>query len=195
MEEGAARIWKVSRWTCKVAAALVKVEGARRRVGGARVQVGSTFRQIRSSFETVGSNPCAVLEEFATPHAQPGRDSSAGQRAGDAECHQFITGNHDTSAPCRVDQPDRVVSAKAQVVDLMENDSVRVFRATIKAGTTTSMHTHALPRATYVESGGTLRIRHPDGRVDTLVLTTGSTSRLAARSRRVQCTTEGIERL
>ena len=132
MEEGSARIWQVSRGTCRVAAALVKVEGARRilgaapvqvgdarvqvggapkRIGAAREQVGSTLRQIRSSFETVGSNPCAVLEEFATPHGKPGRDSSASQRAGDAECHQFIPGHHDDSAPCRVDQPDRRVSA------------------------------------------------------------------------------------
>lgn len=65
-------------------------------------------------------------------------------------------------------------NAKAQVVTLFENDSVRVSRATIRAGTTTPLHTHTLPHVTYVESGGTLRIRHPDGRVDTVVVATGS---------------------
>ena len=65
-------------------------------------------------------------------------------------------------------------SARAQVVTLFENDSVRVFRATIRAGTSTPLHTHVLPHVTYVESGGTLRIRHPDGRLDTVVLATGS---------------------
>lgn len=132
-------ILKVSRETCKVAAALVKVEGARRRVGGAPVQVrggrlqvggarmqaggartqaggareqaGATFRQSRASFETDGSHPCAVLEEFATPHAKPGCVISASQRVGDAENHQFIPSHHDDSAPCRVDQPDRRVTA------------------------------------------------------------------------------------
>ena len=65
-------------------------------------------------------------------------------------------------------------NARAQVVTLFENDSVRVFRATIRAGTTTPLHTHTLPHVTYIESGGTLRIRHPDGRVEAVVLATGS---------------------
>ena len=43
----------------------------------------------------------------------------------------------------------------AQVVTLLDNDTVRVYQATIKAGTSTAEHTHALPHATYVQSGGT----------------------------------------
>jgi hypothetical protein len=62
----------------------------------------------------------------------------------------------------------------AQGKTLFENDSVRVFEATIKAGThNASFHTHAHPHVTYVQSGGTLHIRHQDGSVAVLVLKTG----------------------
>lgn len=64
--------------------------------------------------------------------------------------------------------------AHAQVVTLLENDTVRVYQATIKAGTSTAQHTHSLPHVTYVQSGGTLQIRRPSGPPDTLRLVTGS---------------------
>ena len=67
-----------------------------------------------------------------------------------------------------------VPTARAQVVNLLENDSVRVFSATFKVGFSSPLHTHALPHATYVASGGTLRIRHPDGHADTLRMKTGT---------------------
>ena len=67
-----------------------------------------------------------------------------------------------------------VPTARAQVVTLLENDSVRVFSARFKVGYSTQLHTHALPHATYVASGGTLQVRHPDGHVDTLRLKTGT---------------------
>ena len=64
--------------------------------------------------------------------------------------------------------------AHTQSVTLLENDTVRVFQATIKAGTSTAQHTHPLPHVTYVQSGGTLQIRRPSGAPDTLRLVTGS---------------------
>ena len=67
-----------------------------------------------------------------------------------------------------------VPTARAQVVTLLENDSVRVFSATFKVGYSSPLHTHALPHATYVASGGTLQIRRPDGHADTLRLKTGT---------------------
>ena len=68
----------------------------------------------------------------------------------------------------------QTTALRAQVVQLLENDSVRVFRATIRAGTSTGRHTHLLPHVTYVENGGTLLIRHPDGSADTVKVATGS---------------------
>lgn len=62
----------------------------------------------------------------------------------------------------------------AQVVTLLDNDTVRVYQATIKAGTSTAEHTHALPHATYVQSGGTLQIRRKSAPPDTLRLASGS---------------------
>ena len=67
-----------------------------------------------------------------------------------------------------------VPTARAQVVTLLENDSVRVFSATFKVGYSSPLHTHTLPHATYVASGGTLQLRTPDGHVDTLRLKTGT---------------------
>ena len=67
-----------------------------------------------------------------------------------------------------------VPTARAQVVTLLENDSVRVFSATFKVGYSSPLHGHALPHATYVASGGTLQIRHAGGGVDTLHLKTGT---------------------
>ena len=64
--------------------------------------------------------------------------------------------------------------ARAQVVMLLENDTVRVYQATIKAGTSTAEHTHALAHVTYVQRGGTLQIRRPNGPTDTLHLATGT---------------------
>ena len=66
-----------------------------------------------------------------------------------------------------------VPTAGAQVVTLLENDSVRVSSATFKVGYSSPLHTHTLPHATYVASGGTLQLRRPDGHVDTLRLKTG----------------------
>ena len=67
-----------------------------------------------------------------------------------------------------------VPTARAQVVPLLENDSLRVFSATFKVGYSSPLHTHTLPHATYVASGGTLQLRTPDGHVDTLRLKTGT---------------------
>lgn len=65
-------------------------------------------------------------------------------------------------------------TARAQLVTLLENDSVRVFSATFKVGYSSPLHTHALPHTTYVASGGTLQLRRSDGHVDTLRLKTGT---------------------
>jgi quercetin dioxygenase-like cupin family protein len=73
---------------------------------------------------------------------------------------------------CAISLP--TTALRAQVVQLLDNDSVRVFRATIRAGTSTGPHTHSLPHATYVEKGGTLVIRRPDGTSDTVKAATGS---------------------
>lgn len=67
-----------------------------------------------------------------------------------------------------------VPTARAQVVTLLENDTVRVFSATFKVGYSSPLHTHTLPHATYVASGGTLQLRRPDGHADTLRLKTGT---------------------
>ena len=76
----------------------------------------------------VGSNRCAVLEEVRNAARETGRDISASQRGGDAEYHQFIPGHHDDSAPCRVDQPDRRVSAIRWWVSFPERSNDQLAR-------------------------------------------------------------------
>ena len=45
-------------------------------------------------------------------------------------------------------------TAHAQVATFLESDSVRVYSATSKVGYSSPVHTHVLPHATYVASGG-----------------------------------------
>lgn len=65
-------------------------------------------------------------------------------------------------------------AAAAELKTLLENDQVRVYEATIKAGEKESgFHTHALPYVSYVQSGGKLDLRYPNGPPKTLELKTG----------------------
>jgi quercetin dioxygenase-like cupin family protein len=65
-------------------------------------------------------------------------------------------------------------TAQAQVKVLFENDSVRVTMATIKAHTTTPVHTHALPHVTYVQSGGELTLHYADSTTTAVSMKTGT---------------------
>lgn len=68
-------------------------------------------------------------------------------------------------------------AAAAELKTLLENDQVRVVEATIKAGEKESgFHTHKLPYVNYVQSGGTLNLRYPDGTTKTMELKTGEVS-------------------
>jgi hypothetical protein len=65
-------------------------------------------------------------------------------------------------------------AAVAELKTLLENDQVRVYEATIKAGAKESgFHTHELPYVNYVQSGGKLNLRYPNGTTNTIELKTG----------------------
>ena len=65
-------------------------------------------------------------------------------------------------------------TTQAQVKVLFENDSIRVTMATIKARSTTPVHTHALSHVTYVQNGGELKLHYPDSTTRRLSLETGT---------------------
>jgi hypothetical protein len=60
---------------------------------------------------------------------------------------------------------------------LLENEQVRVYEATLKAGEKEAgFHTHKFPYVTYVQSGGNLILRYPDGTTNTREFKTGEAS-------------------
>jgi len=71
--------------------------------------------------------------------------------------------------------PQQAVAAELKT--LLENDQVRVFEATLKAGEKeVGFHTHKFPYVNYVQSGGKLILRYPDGTTNTMELKTGEAS-------------------
>ena len=65
----------------------------------------------------------------------------------------------------------------AELKTLLENEQVRVVEATLKAGEKESgFHTHKFPYVNYVQSGGKLNLRYPDGTTKTMELKTGEAS-------------------
>ena len=53
--------------------------------------------------------------------------------------------------------------ATGQVKPLLDNDQVRIFEATIKVGEKTPEHSHPADEATYVLSGGKIKLTLPNG--------------------------------
>jgi len=63
------------------------------------------------------------------------------------------------------DTLDGVIAAPDHHWVLFENESVRVVETSVKAGETTSPHTHVLPTVLYVISGSHFVRRNSDGEV------------------------------
>jgi quercetin dioxygenase-like cupin family protein len=63
--------------------------------------------------------------------------------------------------------------ATGQVKPLLDNDQVRVFEATIKVGEKTPEHSHPADEATYVLSGGKIKLTLPNGTTSTAERKTG----------------------
>jgi quercetin dioxygenase-like cupin family protein len=63
--------------------------------------------------------------------------------------------------------------ATGQVKTLLENDQVRIYEATIAVGAKTPEHTHPVNEATYILSGGKIKITLPDGTTRVRELKTG----------------------
>ncbi len=63
--------------------------------------------------------------------------------------------------------------ATGQVKTLLDNDQVRIYEATIKVTEKTSEHSHPADEATYVLSGGIVKVTLPNGTTETRELKTG----------------------
>jgi quercetin dioxygenase-like cupin family protein len=70
--------------------------------------------------------------------------------------------------------PDDPTANPKLVRVAFENERVRVLDITVKPGETAVMHSHPAYVA-YVVSGGTFKIRTPDGKVEEMTLTSGTT--------------------
>ena len=63
--------------------------------------------------------------------------------------------------------------ATGQVKPLLDNDQVRIYEATIKVGEKTPEHSHPADEASYVLSGGKIKLTLPNGTTRTVERKTG----------------------